>query len=273
MPELPEVETICRGLVPVVCDKTIGKVTVRRRDLRWPVPEEALQKALPKARIEKIERRGKYLLFSIGSGVMIVHLGMSGVLRHMPESAPFGKHDHFDIAFGDDSHLRLNDPRRFGSVLWTTADPAKHKLIAPLGPEPLSEDFDPRFLHDFSRKRRGAIKNFLMNSHVVVGVGNIYAAEALFLAGINPARPAEAVTLADCEALVDAIKKTLKAAIEQGGTTLKDYRNGEGKPGYFQQSLNVYGRLGEACPVCKTPIEQVRLGGRASAFCPRCQKI
>ncbi|MBF0357950.1 MAG: bifunctional DNA-formamidopyrimidine glycosylase/DNA-(apurinic or apyrimidinic site) lyase [Magnetococcales bacterium] len=272
MPELPEVETIRRGLAPLLSQQEILSVAVRRKDLRWPMPKSELLQALPGQVIREVNRRGKYLLMPIGEGCMIIHLGMSGVLRHLAKDVPFIKHDHFDIAFKNGSHLRLNDPRRFGAVLWTTEDPGKHKLLASLGPEPFTEAFSPEYLFKRSRGRRVAIKNFLMDSHVVVGAGNIYSAESLFLAKINPLRNAGDITRLDCQRLVAAIKNRLTASIEQGGTTLKDFRNEDGKPGYFQQSLNVYGRAGEACLVCAATIEQIRLGGRASAFCPKCQK-
>ncbi|MBF0446611.1 MAG: bifunctional DNA-formamidopyrimidine glycosylase/DNA-(apurinic or apyrimidinic site) lyase [Magnetococcales bacterium] len=272
MPELPEVETIRRGLEPLLSDQIIRQVTVRRPDLRWPIPAEVLRQSLPGQTILAVTRRGKYLLLPIADGTLIVHLGMSGVLRYLAADTPFVKHDHFDLALGNGAHLRLNDPRRFGAVLWTTQPAKSHPLIASLGPEPLTDDFSKKQLYEQSRGRKLAIKNFIMDAHHVVGVGNIYAAEALFLAGIHPEQAAGDLTKPAAERLVSAIKKVLTFAIEQGGTTLKDFRHSDGQPGYFQQSLNVYGRQGQGCPACSTPIEQIRLGGRSTAFCPQCQK-
>ncbi|MBF0379435.1 MAG: bifunctional DNA-formamidopyrimidine glycosylase/DNA-(apurinic or apyrimidinic site) lyase [Magnetococcales bacterium] len=272
MPELPEVETIRRGLAPLLIKQEIKAVTTRRENLRWPMPIKELADNLPGHTIDDVSRRGKYLLMPIGRGSLIVHLGMSGVLRHHKKNIPYVKHDHFDIAFKNGSHLRLNDPRRFGAVLWTSEPPLNHPLLAKLGPEPLLADFNADYLYEKSRGRKGGIKSFLMDSQVVVGAGNIYAAESLFIAKINPLRPAGKLDKKDCEKLVAAIKKILLASIELGGTTLKDFRNEDGKPGYFQQSLNVYGRGGEECVVCAATIEQYRSGGRATAFCPQCQK-
>ncbi|MBF0454685.1 MAG: bifunctional DNA-formamidopyrimidine glycosylase/DNA-(apurinic or apyrimidinic site) lyase [Magnetococcales bacterium] len=273
MPELPEVETIRQGIAPLVTGQPIESVTVRCAKLRWPLPEQALSRALPGQHVASVERRGKYLLLSIGEGTLIVHLGMSGVLRFLPMDLPYGKHDHFNIGFHQGGQLRLTDPRRFGSVLWTTDDPNSHRLIQPLGPEPLADSFIADSLLKSCRGRRVAIKNRIMNAHVVVGVGNIYAAESLFLAGIHPETPAGHVDGAGCERLVAAIKQVLTAAIQQGGTTLRDFRRGDGQPGYFQQSLQIYGREGQPCLRCGSLVEQVRQGGRASAFCPHCQPL
>ena len=272
MPELPEVETIKRGLAPLLVQQSILSVAVRRPNLRWPMPKDELNQALPGETIRSVSRRGKYLLFSIGGGNLIIHLGMSGVLRHLPVNIPYVKHDHFNVALENGSHLRLNDPRRFGAVLWSGERVEEHPLIASLGPEPLSEQFNPKVLYTGVKGRKTAIKTTIMDSHLVVGVGNIYAAESLFLAKIHPLRAAGKMSPAACKRLVVAIKQILEFAIEKGGTTLKDFRNGEGQPGYFQQSLNVYGRASEKCQVCATVIEQIRLGGRATAFCPQCQK-
>lgn len=271
MPELPEVETVRRGLVPWVVQRTVASVTVRHDRLRWPIPTAVLDRMLPGETIRGIDRRGKYLLISIGIGHLIIHLGMSGVLRYLEAFQPPAKHDHFDLSLQGGGVLRFHDPRRFGAILWTEEDPAAHRLMAPLGPEPLSDDFNVDYVRRRTRDRRVAIKNWLMDARAVVGVGNIYAAESLFLAGIHPRHPAGSVDEKGCRLLVHAVKTVLNQAIDQGGTTLKDFRNGEGKPGYFQQSLHVYGRAGEPCRHCRTPIAQIRLAGRASAYCPRCQ--
>lgn len=271
MPELPEVETTCRGIAPHIEGRTVTKVIVRNRNLRWPVPAQ-LQRTLTGLRIEQVDRRGKYILIHTATGCLIMHLGMSGSLSITDAETPPRKHDHVDIVFDSGQCLRLHDPRRFGSIHWTTAEPLQHPLLAALGPEPLSPDFDLDTLWQASRKRRVAIKSFIMNSHIVVGVGNIYASEALFMAGIHPRRPAGRVTRLAYEKLLKAIKSVIRSAIKQGGTTLRDFTQSDGKPGYFKQRLKVYGREGEACRVCGTPIRQVVIGQRASYFCPACQR-
>jgi len=271
MPELPEVETTRRGIAPHVTGRVVRAVVVRDARLRWPVPTARLQRELVGQRIDDVTRRGKYLLLTTNAGALILHLGMSGSLRLVNCGEPPLKHDHVDIGLDGGQCLRLRDPRRFGAVLWTTRSADKHSLLKSLGPEPLGEGFDGDYLHQRSRGRRVAIKAFIMDSKVVVGVGNIYANEALFLAGIHPSTAAGRVSRARYGQLAAAIKQVLHEAIGQGGTTLRDFVNGEGKPGYFQQRLNVYGRAGEACPRCGGAIHLIRQGQRATYFCPQCQ--
>ncbi|MCW8918160.1 MAG: bifunctional DNA-formamidopyrimidine glycosylase/DNA-(apurinic or apyrimidinic site) lyase [Gammaproteobacteria bacterium] len=270
MPELPEVETTRRGISPHVKGQTVRDVIVRHQQLRWPVPR-GLKKTLQGQRINSVSRRAKYLLLGFDHGTLILHLGMSGSLRIIEEGLVAGKHDHLDILLESGKALRLTDPRRFGAVLWTQDDPNEHALLAHLGPEPLSDAFTHDTLFPRSRGRKGPIKPFIMEGRVVVGVGNIYASEALFLAGINPKTVAGKVSRARYDKLAAAIKQVLAAAIAQGGTTLRDFVGGDGKPGYFAQQLNVYGREGEACHTCGTPIKQITQGQRSSYYCPRCQ--
>ncbi len=271
MPELPEVETTRRGIEPHVAGQIIAAVEVRQPKLRWRVPP-GLSRKLKDARIECVERRGKYLLLRTSSGTLIVHLGMSGSLRMVSgETAP-QVHDHVDVCLGNGVNLRLRDPRRFGAVLWTRSDPLRHPLLAGLGPEPLSDAFNGRWLYQNARGRRAAVKTLIMNARVVVGIGNIYASEALFLAGINPARSARRISARRYQALAEAVKRVLEEALRQGGTTLRDFVNGVGEPGYFAQSLRVYGRQGEPCIRCGSLIKTRVLGQRASYFCPRCQR-
>jgi formamidopyrimidine-DNA glycosylase len=269
MPELPEVETTRRGLKPVL-HQTVARVVVRQSRLRWRVPA-ALAKELPGLTIDAIERRAKYLLFRTAGGTIILHLGMSGSLRIVPGITPPTKHDHVDLVFANGNCLRLRDPRRFGALLWTTHDPTQHKLLRDLGPEPLGTGFNADHLYAVSRGRKLAVRDFLLNSRIVAGVGNIYANEALFQAGIRPTRPAGRLKEADCLRLVEAIRTTLKQAIRAGGTTLRDFRNADGLPGYFQQTLNVYARAGEPCPRCGHTIRLKRLGQRSAFYCPVCQ--
>ena len=279
MPELPEVETTCRGISPHITGQSIKSVVIRQPKLRWPVPPK-LKTIINGATIQSVNRRGKYLLLEVHgdniagtiSGTMIIHLGMSGSLSVTTADAPYGKHDHIDIIFENDKCLRLRDPRRFGSVLWTQKDPLKHKLLKELGPEPLSDDFDSTHLYIQSRKRKQAIKQFIMNSHNVVGVGNIYANEALFQSGIRPGIAAGKISRVRMEQLVEAIKSILLAAIKQGGTTLRDFTASDGQPGYFQQQLHVYGRDGLPCTQCGSIIKLSRQGQRATCWCPSCQK-
>jgi formamidopyrimidine-DNA glycosylase len=271
MPELPEVETTRRGIEPHVRGQRISQVIVRDRRLRWPVPQE-LAVTLCGQTVTGVERRGKYLLFGTAAGTLLLHLGMSGSLRVLPEPQAPRRHEHVDIVFAHGPCLRYTDPRRFGSLHWVADDPRLHPLLAHLGPEPLSDAFSGGYLYRRSRGRRSAIKAFLMDSEIVVGVGNIYANEALHQAGIRPARAAGQVGLARYVELAQAVKRVLGAAIKAGGTTLRDFTGSEGKPGYFKQELRVYGRAGEACPNCETAIELLRLGQRATYFCPRCQR-
>ncbi|MFE8070168.1 bifunctional DNA-formamidopyrimidine glycosylase/DNA-(apurinic or apyrimidinic site) lyase [Marinobacteraceae bacterium S3BR75-40.1] len=269
MPELPEVETTRRGIEPHLVGRRIQAVTVRDSRLRWPVPAD-LPERLTQSEVQRIDRRGKYLLLQVPHGTALVHLGMSGSMRIVPPGTPYLKHDHVILVLADHQELRFNDPRRFGAWLWTTDWPA-HPLIRDLGPEPLSPEFDGDYLYRLSRGRRAPIKAFIMDHHLVVGVGNIYATEALFLAGIHPARAAGRVGRKRLIALAEAIKTVLAEAIAMGGTTLRDFVNSEGKPGYFAQSLNVYGRAGQSCHRCGRTLRTARLGQRASAYCPGCQ--
>ncbi|OOZ42344.1 DNA-formamidopyrimidine glycosylase [Solemya pervernicosa gill symbiont] len=269
MPELPEVETTRRGIEPHLKGATIDQVVVRQAKLRWPIPR-GLDQKLAGESVVTVGRRAKYLLLQTAPGTLILHLGMSGSLRITASDTPAGKHDHFDIRFGDQL-LRLNDPRRFGAVLWCRGDPAKHKLLATLGPEPLDERFDGDHLHTLSRGRRVAVKQFIMDGKVVVGVGNIYASESLFRARIHPRTAAGKISRTRYLALTETIKEVLSEAITQGGTTLRDFTGSDGKPGYFTQQLNVYGRTGEPCPLCATPIKQLTLGQRSTFYCPSCQ--
>ena len=269
MPELPEVETTRRGIAPLIERKIITGFVIRQRKLRWPIPP-SIKQAL-NAPIEYVNRRAKYLLLSTPVGTIIIHLGMSGSLRVVPSATPAEKHDHIDIQFNNQTCLRLRDPRRFGAVLWTKRDPLQHKLIAPLGPEPLGNEFSGEHLFSRSRKRKVMIKPFIMNSHIVVGVGNIYASEALFMAGIHPQRRAGKVSADRYEDLATAIRQVLQQAIGFGGTTLQDFSAPDGKPGYFRNELLVYARAGEACIKCGSKIKQFVIGQRASYFCSRCQ--
>lgn len=248
----------------------MADIIVRDRRLRWPVPEE-LTRLLPGATIEDIQRRGKYLLFRTGAGTLIAHLGMSGSLRVVTPADEPKAHDHVDIMLGSGKILRYNDPRRFGCMLWTLADPLEHELLHHLGPEPLEDDFTAAYLFERSRGRKAAVKTFIMDSRVVVGVGNIYANEALFAAGIRPGRAAGRVSRPRYEKLVAAIRAILAAAVEQGGTTLRDFVGGDGKPGYFRQQLNVYDHGGEPCPGCGRELREIRLGQRSTVYCSACQ--
>jgi formamidopyrimidine-DNA glycosylase len=270
MPELPEVETTRRGLAPYVVGRKIARVEVREPRLRWPVARQ-LPRALADASIATLERRAKYLLFGTDAGTLLVHLGMSGSLRYLPEPAEPATHDHIDVHFEGGGALRFNDPRRFGSFMLTTT-PGTHPLLKDLGPEPLSDEFDADYLWRSSRHRRVTIKQHLMNGRVVVGVGNIYASESLFRAGIHPRRAAGRIARARFEPLVAAVRDVLRDAIEEGGTTLRNFVGGDGKPGYFRGSLRVYERDGSPCVDCGTAIERRVLGQRATFYCPRCQR-
>jgi len=270
VPELPEVETTRRGLAPHLIGQTISGVVIRQPALRWPVPA-GLSQLLPGQRIVSLRRRAKYLLLDCGNGTLILHLGMSGSLRILPAQTPAQKHDHFDLLLAGGQLMRLRDPRRFGAVLWSEDDPAHHPLLARLGPEPLEAGFGGCVLFDASRSRRSAVKLLIMDNQVVVGVGNIYANEALFRAGIAPSRPAGQLSPADCNRLADCIQTILAESIQQGGSTLRDFVDATGQPGYFQQSYWVYGRSGEPCRRCDTPVQSQRLGQRNTFFCPVCQ--
>lgn len=273
MPELPEVETTRRGIAPACNNAIIKSVTLRVPKLRWEI-EPQLPQLLADQKILGLARRGKYLLIQTTPGTILIHLGMSGTLRVLPANTPVKKHDHVDILLTSGQVLRLNDTRRFGAVLWhpsTAGDIAQHKLLAKLAPEPFDDAFNGDYFYKKTRNRQVAIKTVVMNSAVVVGAGNIYANESLFLSGIHPQTPAKNLTKTQCNTLVNNIKEVLAKAVQQGGTTLKDFMSPDGKPGYFVQELNVYGRDGEACPVCDTKIEKVIISQRASFYCPQCQ--
>ncbi|MCI0517191.1 MAG: bifunctional DNA-formamidopyrimidine glycosylase/DNA-(apurinic or apyrimidinic site) lyase [Woeseiaceae bacterium] len=270
MPELPEVETSRRGIAPWLEGMRVAHVVVRERRLRWPVPVE-VDRLLPGEIIHSIRRRAKYLLFDTNAGILLLHLGMSGSVRIIEHSEPAAKHDHVDIVIEDGKALRFRDPRRFGSMLWTS-DASKHPLLRDLGPEPLGEEFDGNYIWRAARGRRTSIKQFIMDGNVVVGVGNIYASESLFLAGIHPMRRADRVALPRMQLLATSIRSVLEQAIKAGGTTLRDFHGGDGEPGYFRQQLEVYGREGEPCRRCKSPIVAVVLGQRSSFYCRRCQR-
>jgi len=270
MPELPEVETTRRGIEPHCRGRLVERVDVRERRLRWPVPDN-LETLLRGQRVARVERRAKYLLMRLPAGTLMVHLGMSGSLRMVaPRLAP-RRHDHVDIILEGDLCLRFNDPRRFGSMHWLGPGDG-HPLLDELGPEPLSAAFDGRRLYAISRGRKAPVKAFIMDNRVVVGVGNIYANEALYLSGIRPDRAAGRISLARYELLAHHIKLVLASAIEQGGTTLRDFVGGDGKPGYFAQQLRVYGRAGQPCRACSSPLREVRLGQRSSVYCVSCQR-
>jgi formamidopyrimidine-DNA glycosylase len=269
MPELPEVEVTRRGLAPQLAGRVISGVAVREPRLRWPI--DAGVRGLAGRTVKAVHRRGKYLLLDCGDGHLILHLGMSGSLRVLAPGTPAGKHDHFDLQFGD-RILRLRDPRRFGAVLWAPGDLAGHKLLAHLGIEPLSRDLDSRRLHTLTRGHRTAIKLFLMDAKRIVGVGNIYASESLFRAGINPRMRAGRLSLDQSRKLSAAIKQTLQKAIRAGGSTLRDFVGADGNSGYFQQRHWVYDREGQPCRRCGAKVRRVVQGQRSTFFCPGCQK-
>ncbi|MCB1666826.1 MAG: bifunctional DNA-formamidopyrimidine glycosylase/DNA-(apurinic or apyrimidinic site) lyase [Porticoccaceae bacterium] len=271
MPELPEVETTLRGISPYLAGKVVHDVRIREFRLRWPIPRN-LPDLLLNQKILKLSRRGKYLLFQFRSGHLLMHLGMSGSLRIVGAEEVPGKHDHLDIGVDDGCLLRFSDPRRFGSALWLDGDPYQHPLLKNLGPEPLAGNFCGDYLFRRSRGRTAPVKSFLMDSRVVVGVGNIYANEALFLSGIRPDRAAGKISRLRYQQLASDVIRVLGKAIEQGGTTLKDFVGGDGKPGYFKQQLNVYGRGGEPCVSCKKALREIRLGQRSTVFCRYCQR-
>lgn len=272
MPELPEVETTRRGVTPHILDATVLELVVRQRRLRWPVPA-ALEQILPGQVIERVDRRGKYLLLRLQTGTILLHLGMSGSLVLAEGGHPPPRpHDHVELHLGNGKHLRFHDPRRFGCFLWVEGDPLAHPLLAHMGPEPLAEDFHGEYLFQRSRNSAMAVKTFIMNSRIVAGVGNIYANEALFLAGINPKRKAGAVARGRYDRLAEAVKVTLETAIEAGGTTLRDFVGGDGRPGYFRQSLHVYGRALEPCGRCGRGLKEIRLGQRSTVYCGHCQR-
>lgn len=270
MPELPEVETSRRGIEPYLTGQSVRRVIVRDRRLRWPVPR-SLDRELPGQRIRSVERRAKYILINTDAGTVLLHLGMSGHVSILPAGTPAGIHDHVDIELDSGEMLRLRDPRRFGSLHWTK-QPLRHKLIRDLGPEPLGDTFDGRYLHERSRGRKVSVKPFIMTASVVVGVGNIYASEALFRAGIHPRRPAGRISAERYEKLALAIRDVLARAIRAGGTTLRDFYGSTGEAGYFKQQLDVYGRDGEPCRRCGEPIRSIVLGQRSTFYCKNCQR-
>lgn len=273
MPELPEVEVTRRGVAPHVEGRMVTGVTLRHTGLRWPFPE-ALAERLLGSQVRSTGRRGKYLLIRFDHGTLIIHLGMSGHLRILPLETPPQKHDHFDLALGDHV-LRMTDPRRFGAVLWHDVSEGaveQHMLLRGLGVEPLENAFSARMLYRMTRNRSAPIKQVLLAGDIVVGVGNIYASESLFKAGINPRTAANRIGIARYEKLAQAIRETLAAAIEQGGSTLRDFMAADGQPGYFQQSYFVYDRAGQPCRICGSEVRQFKQGQRSTFYCVNCQK-
>ncbi len=270
MPELPEVETTRRGISPALLGQRVLELVVRDRRLRWPIAS-SLASRVRGAVVRRIERRAKYILLHFDRGTAILHLGMSGSLRVLKLGTAALAHDHWDLVIDNGLLLRFHDPRRFGCLLWTAADPERHPLLKNLAPEPLGNAFDADYLFRVTRKRQVAIKNLIMNSQLVVGVGNIYASEALFRARIRPTRAAGRLSRAQAAALAQAIKEVLAEAIAIGGTTLRDYVNADGIPGYFKQQLFVYERSGEPCRICKTTIRQIVQGQRSTYYCAGCQ--
>jgi formamidopyrimidine-DNA glycosylase len=270
MPELPEVETTRLGLLPLV-GQTVAKVVIRNPSLRWPVPAQLVE-ILQGQQLHELRRRAKYILARFDSGTLILHLGMSGRICLLAQEEPPQKHDHFEIHFINGNLLRLRDPRRFGAVLWCEGDVDRHVLLQSLGPEPLEDAFSGELLHAKTRTRLAPVKNVIMDSSVVVGVGNIYASEALFRAGINPRTPANRISKARYQQLSEEIKATLRDALKAGGSSLRDFFGADGNPGYFQQQYFVYGRTGKPCRTCEAPIKAVRLGQRSTFFCGHCQK-
>ena len=270
MPELPEVETTKAGIGPHVVGREVKSLSVYQGSLRWPVPSDMCDHFVGQT-IQSLLRRGKYLILSTESGSALIHLGISGSLRICTQSESLRKHDHWDMVLDSDRILRYHDPRRFGAFLWAGADPWQHSLLVNLGPEPTEDDFTAEYIYRLSRGRKQVVKSFLMSSQTVVGVGNIYASESLFRAGIHPNRPAGKISQKRYQSLVVAVKQVLNEAIESGGSTLRDYVNGAGSPGYFQQKLLVYGRAGKSCKSCSADIRQLRIGQRSSFYCPSCQ--
>jgi formamidopyrimidine-DNA glycosylase len=268
VPELPEVETTLKGIEPYLTEFQIESVTVRNGSLRWPVSEQV--RHLQRQKVQQVTRRGKYIIIHFEIGAMLIHLGMSGNLRVVASDMPIQKHDHVDLIINSGKIIRFNDPRRFGCVLWAD-EWSEHKLIAGLGVEPLTELLTGKYLHNKAKGKKTSIKQFIMNGKLVVGVGNIYANEALFLAGIHPARVVSKVSLKKMNLLVERIKQVLNDAIVQGGTTLKDFVGSDGKPGYFKQQLNVYGRAGQPCHICKEVLQELRQNNRSSVYCSQCQ--
>lgn len=270
MPELPEVEVCRLGISPHIVNEAVNDVIVRNASLRWPIPDDV--KRIIGLSVLAVDRRAKYLLIRFSKGTLLLHLGMSGTIRVIEQNTPVAKHDHFDLVLANGKALRLNDPRRFGAVLWLEKDQDELGLLSKLGPEPLSDDFNQGYLFAKARNRKVPIKTFLMNNHIVVGVGNIYANESLFKAGILPTSKACDIDEQRLNTLTVIIKEVLSAAIKQGGTTLKDFTQADGRPGYFAQSLLVYGRAGQACVTCKEALLEIRQSNRSSVYCPNCQQ-
>ena len=270
MPELPEVETTRRGLTPLLGQR-VASVVIRNGKLRWPIPPD-LPQILAGQHFLELNRRAKYILVRCERGTLLLHLGMSGRLCLLQNGEPPSKHDHIDVVFDGGQVLRLRDPRRFGAVLWLQGDPLQHPLLADLGVEPLEDGFDGAYLHRATRSRSAPVKNVIMDSHLVVGVGNIYASESLFRARIDPRTPANKLGRPRCERLASEIKATLAEALEAGGSSLRDFFGADGNPGYFQQSYFVYGRTGEACRVCGKPVKTLKQGQRSTFYCPECQR-
>ncbi|HIG67717.1 MAG TPA: bifunctional DNA-formamidopyrimidine glycosylase/DNA-(apurinic or apyrimidinic site) lyase [Porticoccaceae bacterium] len=268
MPELPEVETTLKGIEPFIKEQKINQLIVRQGSLRWPVTE-GIESIVEGQTVIAVSRRAKYLIMQLERGSMLVHLGMSGSLRVVSADTEWRKHDHIELQLVNGACLRYHDPRRFGSWLWSLGE---HQQLAHLGPEPLSTDFDGALLWRKAKARKMSVKPFIMDNKIVVGVGNIYASEALFRSGIRPDRPAGKISKQRYESLGTHIKDVLAAAIEQGGTTLRDFVNSNGKSGYFQQTLAVYGRAGKGCITCTGVLKDIRLGQRSSVFCPQCQR-
>ena len=271
MPELPEVETTCRGIAPHLEGQWVKNIIIRQPRLRWPIPDFLAQR-LTGAQLNAVNRRAKYLLLQFDCGYLLIHLGMSGSLYIVTPNKTAGKHDHIDFIFANNHILRLTDPRRFGAVLWLGDQPDTHPLLSKLGPEPLTDAFCGKYLYTQSRNRKLAVKQFIMDQQVVTGIGNIYASESLFASGIRPTRATGKISLVRYEKLALAIKQILSEAIARGGTTLRDFVGGDGKPGYFRQQLLVYGRAGLPCPKCQHPLIEIKLANRSSVFCQYCQR-
>lgn len=273
MPELPEVETTCQGISLHIKNKKITNVIINTWKLRWPITKN-LKNKLNNQTIQKITRRGKYIVLSLNKGSLIIHLGMSGKLTIISKEnySPPNKHDHFELSFSNNKILRYCDPRKFGTIQYTSKEFLKHKLLKNLGVEPLSTKFNGKFLHNNAQNKKCNIKQFIMNAKIVVGIGNIYANEILFLAKINPLIPAFKISLTQFNNISKATKIILKKAIKMGGTTLKDFYSVDNKPGYFSQTLSVYGRKDQNCIKCKTLLKEVKINNRSTIYCPNCQK-
>lgn len=270
MPELPEVETTLRGIRPHIENQVVSRVIIRQPKLRWPIPIE-LPQLLEQQTLHSLNRRAKYLLLHFDTGTLLIHLGMSGSIRVIPAGSLAAKHDHFELEFTHQKSIRLTDPRRFGAVLWLGTAPYQHSLLSKLGPEPLSEQLTGLYLYEKSRQKKVSIKQFIMNQEIVTGIGNIYCTEALYHAGINPGRAAGNISLKRYQFLVEQIKQTLSSAIEQGGTSLRDFTGSDGKPGYFKQQLSAYGRSGLPCKRCNQQLTEIKQAQRTTVYCKHCQ--